>query len=122
METADFIGNKNRTSFPDEMCIQRLGFVLKELKQLKRQKTTGDNDLRQGLLKDVREYIADPLCHILNISMQTATVPTKWKIAKLIPLHKSGSVKLPENFRPKSILPVLLKFVEKHIYCHIWIS
>ena len=88
---------------------------MKELKQLKRQKATGVDDLPPGVLKDVREYIADPLCHIINLSIETATIPTKWKIAKLIPIYKSGSVKLPDNFRPISVLPVLSKLLEKHI-------
>ena len=67
-------------------------------------------------MKDIREYIADPLCHIINLSIRTATIPTKWKIAKLIPIYKSGSVKLPENFRLISVLPVLSKLLEKHIH------
>ena len=86
------------------------------MKQLKRQKATGVDDLPPGLLKDISEYIADPLCHIINLSIRTATIPTKWKIAKLIPIYKSGSVKLPENFRPISVLPVLSKLLEKHIH------
>jgi hypothetical protein len=36
-------------------------FVLNELKQLKRNKATGVDELPPGMLKDVREYIAEPL-------------------------------------------------------------
>ena len=43
-------------------------------------------------------------------------MPSKWKIARLIPIHKSGSRKLPENFRPISVLPVLSKLLEKNIH------
>ena len=39
------------------------GFVLKELKQLKRNKAAGVDELPPGMLKDIREYIADPLYH-----------------------------------------------------------
>ena len=105
-----------RTERVFEMKYASRGFVLKELKQLKRQKATGVDDLPPGLLKDISKYIADPLCHIINLSIRTATIPTKWKIAKLIPIYKSGSVKLPENFRPISVLPVLSKLLEKHIH------
>ncbi len=92
------------------------GFVLKELKQLKRNKAAGVDELPPGMLKDIREYIADPLCYILNLLVETATVPLKWKIARLIPIHKSGSSKLPENFQPISVLPVLSKLLEKNIH------
>ena len=67
------------------------GFVSK---QLKRNKATGVDEPPPGMLKDIREYIADPLCYILNLSVETATVPSKLKIARLIPIHKSGSRKL----------------------------
>ena len=43
-------------------------------------------------------------------------MPLKWKIARLIPIHKSGSSKLPENFQPISVLPVLSKLLEKNIH------
>ena len=77
-----------RTEQALEMKYVSRGFVLKELKQLKRQKATGGDDLPPGLLKDIRERIADPLCHILNLSIETVSVPTKWKIAKLVPIYK----------------------------------
>jgi hypothetical protein len=91
-------------------------FVLNELKQLKRHKATGVDELPPGMLKDVREYRAEPLCYILNLSVETSTVPLKWKIARLIPIHKSGSRDRPINFRPISVLSVLSKLLEKAVH------
>ncbi|CAB4036083.1 Hypothetical predicted protein [Paramuricea clavata] len=91
-------------------------FVLNELKQLKRNKATGVDELPPEMLKDVREYIAEPLCYILNLPVKTLTVPLKWKIARLIPIHKSGSINQPKNFRPISVLPVLSKLLEKAVH------
>ena len=106
----------SRTERGFEMKYICRGFVLKGLRQLKRNKATGVDELPPGMLKDIREYIADPLCYILNLSVETATVPSKWKIARLIPIRKSGSRKLPENFRPMSVLPVLSKLLDKNIH------
>ena len=92
------------------------GFVLKELKQLKGNRATGVDEPPPGMLKDIREYVADPLCYVLNLSVETATVPSKLKIARLIPIHKSGSRKLPHNFPPISVLPVLSKSLDKNIH------
>ena len=91
-------------------------FALNELKQLKRNKATGVDELPPGMLKDVKEYIAEPLCYILNLSAETSTVPLKWKIARLIPTHKSGSRDQPINFCPISVLPVLSKLLEKAVH------
>lgn len=50
------------------------------------------------------------------MSITTSTFPKKWKEAKVKPLHKGGSVKDLNNFRPISILPVLSKLFEKHAH------
>lgn len=68
------------------------------------------------MLKDVREYLIDPLCYILYLSVETSTVPMKWKVARLNPIYKSGSRDQPMNFRPISILPVLSKLLEKAVH------
>jgi hypothetical protein len=48
--------------------------------------------------------------------VETSTVPLKWKIARLIPIHKYGSRDQPINFRPISVLPVLSKLLEKAVH------
>jgi hypothetical protein len=68
------------------------------------------------MLKDCREHISQPLCHILNLSVKTARFPALWKVAKVVPIHKSGSYDLPENYRPISALPVLSKILEKAMH------
>ena len=67
------------------------------------------------MLKNCREYISIPLCYLLNLLVETSTVPTIMKIAKLIPMHKSGSYIKPENYRPISVLPPLSKILETAI-------
>jgi len=58
-----------------------IGYVSKisierELRLLKRKKATGTDNLPPGLLKDSAKFIATPLCYIINLSIQTSTVPT----------------------------------------------
>ena len=64
--------NKPRTEQVFVMKNISRGFVLNELKQLKRNKATGADGLPPGMLKDIREYVADPLCYILNLSVKTS--------------------------------------------------
>ena len=37
---------------------------------------------------------------IINTSILTGEFPSKWKIAKVIPLHKKGDKKSLKNYRP----------------------
>jgi len=90
-------------------------FVEKELKNLKRGKATGIDDLPNGLLKDSRSEIAKPLAYVINLSLRTATVPTSWKTALITPIHKSGSKTDANNYRPISVLPVVSKILEKAV-------
>ena len=42
--------------------------------------------------------------------------PSEWKLAKVIPIFKSGSRLDISNYRPISILPVASKILEKHVH------
>ena len=95
-------------------------YVLKELKKLKRNKATGIDSLPPNMLKDCAEEIAQPLSHIINLSLGTNTVPSLWKSAKICPVFKSGDSDMVENFRPISILPVLSKLLERTVHDQLY--
>ena len=59
-------------------------------------------------------FIALPLTHIINTSLVTGVVPSKFKIAKVIPIFKAGQCDDMYNYRPISILPSLSKIMEKN--------
>ena len=60
--------------------------------------------------------IKGPLCQIFNKSLQTGIFPNLMKIAKVIPLHKSGDTAIPDNYRPISLLPVVSKILERIVF------
>ena len=91
-------------------------YVEKELKSMKRGKAAGHDDIPHGMLKDAASEIAKPLCYLINLSLQTGIVPAEWKIAKVTPIHKSGSTSNLDNYRPISILPVLSKILERAVH------
>jgi len=80
---------------------------------LKRNKATGTDNLPLGLLKDSAKFIATPLCYIINLFIQTSTVPTAWKTAKIIPIFKSGNSSEPGNYRPYQYYLSYQKFSRK---------
>ena len=90
-------------------------FVEKELKLLKKHKSAGLDNLPPLLLRDSASVISKPISCIINLSLKSGKIPTEWKTAKVIPLHKSGKTTMPDNYRPISILPVLSKILEKAV-------
>ena len=53
---------------------------------------------------------------IINLPIKTYTVPSIWKIAKIIPVFRSGESTKPEKHQPISILPIALKILEKAVH------
>ena len=60
-----------------------------------------------------RAQISIPFSEICNSSFQEGIFPEKNKITKLIPIHKKGSIKDVNNYRPISLLPTFSKIMEK---------
>jgi len=115
----DFIDSKvpNDLTFdvPD-FCVD---YVSKALKNLDVKKGAGLDGLQPKFLVLAADVIAPSLTWIFNLSLRTGSVPSIWKVAKVIPLYKNGAMSDPGNYRPISILPALSKIFERHIHSHL---
>ena len=69
----------------------------------------GFDNISTKLLKSTIDEILIPLTHIINLSMQSGTVPEKMKIAKIISIYKSGEKDIFNNYRPISLLRLFQK-------------
>ena len=94
-------------------------FIKKQLKSLKRKKSSGLDHLPPGLLKDCADEIAKPLHHIINLLLNSSTFPLIWKETKIILLFKSGYVHNPIDYRPILVLPVLWKILERSAHTQL---
>ena len=56
---------------------------------------------------------------ILNISIIKGVFPDELKIARVVPLFKSGDLMLFSNYRPVSVLPIFSKILEKLMYSRL---
>ena len=111
--------NSCETTSPEHFVFSSVsdGEVFRELRNLKRNKSTGLDNLLPGMLKDAATIIiTKPLAYVINLSLQSGSVPMEWKAAKIIPFFKSGSMVEVDNYRPISILPVLSKILERIVY------
>jgi hypothetical protein len=57
--------------------------------------------------------ISIPLLNIFNKSLNQGVFPNEMKIAKVIPIFKSGNKECINNYRPISLLPQFSKLLEK---------
>ena len=52
----------------------------------------------------------------MNLSINSGIVLARMKLARVVPLYKSGDKRLLSNYRPVSVLPVFSKFLDKAVY------
>jgi len=51
---------------------------------------------------------------------QALSVCLSWKTATVIPIHKTGSQTVVQNFCPIALLPSLAKVFEKRLHKHVY--
>ena len=83
------------------------------ISELSSSKAVGHDGLPLYVIRQCLPVLAPHLLHLVNTSIVTCTFPSSWKLATVVPLHKSGSRDDPNNFRPISLLPALSKICEK---------
>ena len=76
----------------------------------------GFDNIHIDVVKQNIDIISKPLTRIINLSLSSGIVPKQLKIARIIPLFKSGDQDLYANYRPVSVLLIFSKFLEKVVY------
>ena len=61
----------------------------------------------------IKEHISIPLATIFCCSISSSTLPDKFKIASVIPVHKQGSQLILNNYRPISLLSIFNGLLER---------
>ena len=75
----------------------------------------GIDNMSTSTLKRLIGVIAPQLTDLINFSFVTGTFPNSLKIAKIIPIYKTGPKDALINYRPISILPAISKVFEKTV-------
>ena len=78
--------------------------------------SAGFDQVTMDVVKQTIDLIIGPLTHIMNLSLSSGIVPEQMKVARVIPLFKSGTLTLFTNYRPVSVLPTFSKFLERIVY------
>lgn len=73
------------------------------------------------MLKSTASSIAYPLSHIFNLLLQSGILPSDWKHSHVVPIPKTKSPSSsPSDYRPISLLPIISKVLERHVYNFIF--
>ena len=90
--------------------------ILAILKATQVSKAAGIDNLSGRLLKDEAKVLSKPISDLYNLSITSEKFPDIYKVAKLKPLYKKGSLTEPCNYRPISLLPLISKAIENVIH------
>ena len=72
------------------------------------------------MVKQIAPQVVNQLANIFNKYFLTGIVPSKLKIAKVIPIYKTEDPALFSNYRPISLLPVFSKVLERLMYNRLY--
>merc|ERR1712121_274250 len=77
--------------------------------------TAGPEGVSAKFIREAGKSIATPLAIILRNSIDKCEIPDILKLAYMTPIHKGGSRLNPENYRPVSLTPHIMKVFERVI-------
>ena len=89
--------------------------VLDVVHSLSDKYTQDINEISVWLLRQIIHTIAEPLAHILDLSIYNGIFPSCFKCSKVVPVYKSGAKDDIKNYRPISIINVFGKVLEKYV-------
>ena len=83
-------------------------------------KSCGIDSYPAKVLKHIKNIISPILSNLFTKCLLSSHFPTKFKIARVIPLHKGNDKDNVNNYRPISLLPLLSKILERAVYNQVY--
>ena len=88
--------------------------------KVKTSKGYGTDGISSYFLKLALPFIEGSLVLMFKKSLGTASFPDSWKTARVTPIFKDGEKEEKSNYRPISILPVILKVFERIVFNQLY--
>ena len=87
--------------------------IMAILKNIDTSKSTGPDNIDGIVLKKCHRSLAYPLSIIYTKVYNSGDIPSEWKMANVVPIHKKGDKCNIENYRPISLTSLVMKVFEK---------
>ena len=81
--------------------------------------STGRDGIHPQLLKTAAPIISSHLSHLFKLSLSTGLIPDEWKKANVTPIHEGGNADDTNNYRPVSVIPIVMKIFERAVHCQL---
>ena len=90
--------------------------IIRLFSNLHTTKSTSPDSISGLMLKNTALAVPPLVTHLFNMSISNSTVPDSWKTSLIVPIHKQGHKSNPRNYRSISLLSIIIKVLEWHIY------
>ena len=94
--------------------------IERHIDNLPPKKSSGLDNIDNTILKELKEYLIEPLTLLFNESILCGVFPSAMKTAKVVPLFKSKSREESTNYRPISLLLTVSKILVKIMYTRVY--
>jgi hypothetical protein len=111
-----FIDSNNSSIFLSYIEENEVERIIKTLKEV----SPGKDGIHSKVIKATYHLYLSPFTHVLNLTFAQGVFPNELKLAKIVPLFKSGDSQQISNYRPVSILSLFSKIVEKLMYNRLY--
>jgi len=90
--------------------------VYEALMSLDINKSVGKDEISPRVLQSCAQSLCAPLHYLFSMSLRYASIPSMWKVHKIVPIFKAGDSNTVSNYRPISLLSNVSKVLERLIY------
>ena len=106
----DFMNDKN---FDIEFSADRIKSILNAIDINKAQ---GPDTINRAVLKHCLASLAYPLTKMFSLIYNVGYIPSEWKLSNVVPVHKKDDKGNVENYRPISLISLVMKVLERIMY------
>ena len=103
--------NINNIAVPEVSCIH-----VREVINSLNNSSPGHNELTPIVAKACMDGFIEPITYLINESLTSGVFPSELKLARVVPIFKSGDPSLLTNYRAISVLSFFSKTFEKIVY------
>ena len=112
IDPLSYVNNNINSIVVQEVSCSQVREVINSLNN----SSPGHDELPPFVAKACIDEFITPITHMVNESLKSGVFPTELKLARVVPIFKSGDPSLLSNYRPISVLSFFSKTFEKMVY------